>query len=118
MQTTKVLAQVGLIHRKNSPISELSGGEQQRLSIARAIAKDPVAVLADEPTGNLDPATTTDILSLLRKINLQGTTIVLSTHNYEVIRKFPARTIVIRNYKCDELGTLSLDGFPLQTPGT
>jgi len=118
MQTTKVLSQVGLIHRKNSPISELSGGEQQRLSIARAIAKDPIAVLADEPTGNLDPVTTADILTLLKKINLQGTTILLSTHNYEVIRKFPARTIVIRNYGCDELGTLSLDGFPLQTPGS
>ncbi|HUI31723.1 MAG TPA: ATP-binding cassette domain-containing protein [Candidatus Acidoferrales bacterium] len=118
MQATKALNQVGLMHRKNSPISELSGGEQQRLSIARAIVKDPIAVLADEPTGNLDPVTTADILALLRKINLGGTTILLSTHNYEVIRKFPARTIVIRNYKCEELGTLSLHGFPLQTPGT
>jgi len=117
-QTMKTLAQVGLIHRKNSPISELSGGEQQRLSIARAIAKDPVALLADEPTGNLDPATTADILSLLKKINLSGTTILLSTHNYEVIRKFPARTVVIKNYKCDELDPLSLQAFPLQSPGT
>ncbi len=118
MQTTKVLTQVGLIHRRNSPISELSGGEQQRLSIARAIAKDPVAVLADEPTGNLDPATTADIFTLLKKINLGGTTILLSTHNYEVIRKFPARTIIIRNYKCEELDPLSLQPFPLQSPGT
>jgi cell division transport system ATP-binding protein len=118
MQTMKALTQVGLIHRKNSPISELSGGEQQRLSIARAIVKDPVAVLADEPTGNLDPATTADILTLLKKINLGGTTILLSTHNYEVIKKFPARTIVIKNYKCEELDPLSLQTFPLQSPGT
>lgn len=118
LQVTKALTQVGLIHRKNSQISELSGGEQQRLSIARAIVKDPIAVLADEPTGNLDPTTAADILTLLKKINLGGTTILLSTHNYEVIRKFPARTIVIRNYKCEELDPLSLQTFPLQSPGT
>jgi len=117
MQATKALTQVGLIHRKNSPIGELSGGEQQRLSIARAIAKDPIAVLADEPTGNLDPGTTADILSALKRINLGGTTILLSTHNYELLRKFPARTIAIRNYKCEELDPLSLQTFPLQSPG-
>lgn len=108
MQTTQALTQVGLIHRKNSPIGELSGGEQQRLSIARAISKDPIAVLADEPTGNLDPATSADILTLLKKINLGGTTILLATHNYELIRKFPARTIAIKNYKCEELDPMSL----------
>lgn len=108
MQATQALTQVGLIHRRNSPISELSGGEQQRLSIARAISKDPIAVLADEPTGNLDPTTSADILSLLKKINLGGTTILLATHNYELIRKFPARTFAIRNYKCEELDPMSL----------
>lgn len=118
MQSTKALTQVGLLQRKNSPVSELSGGEQQRLSIARAIVKDPIAVLADEPTGNLDPATTADILTLLRKINLGGTTVLLSTHNYDIIRKFPARTLVIKNFKCHELDPLTLQSFPLQSPGT
>lgn len=107
MQAAHALTKVGLIHRRNSPIDELSGGEQQRLSIARAIAKEPIAILADEPTGNLDPATSADILGLLRKINLGGTTILLATHNYELIRKFPARTIAIRNYKCEELDPLA-----------
>ncbi len=108
MQATQALTQVGLIHRKNSPIGELSGGEQQRVSIARAIAKDPIAILADEPTGNLDPATSADILTLLKKINLGGTTVLLATHNYGLIQKFPARTIAIKNYKCEELDPLSL----------
>lgn len=108
MRATQALTQVGLIHRKNSVPGEMSGGEQQRLSIARAIAKDPVAILADEPTGNLDPATSADILTILRKINLAGTTVVVATHNYELIRKFPARTIMIRDYKCEELDPTKL----------
>lgn len=108
MQAAHALTKVGLIHRRNSPIGELSGGEQQRLSIARAIAKEPIAILADEPTGNLDPATSADILGLLKKINLGGTTILLATHNYQLIRKFPARTVAIRNYKCEELDPMSL----------
>ncbi len=108
MQAAHALTKVGLIHRKNSPVDELSGGEQQRLSIARAIAKDPVAILADEPTGNLDPATSADILSLLKNINLGGTTVLLATHNYELIRRFPARTIMIRNYKCEEIDPMFL----------
>ncbi len=108
MQAAQALTQVGLIHRKNSPISELSGGEQQKLSIARAISKDPVAILADEPTGNLDPVISADILTLLKKINLGGTTILLATHNYELIKKFPARTVAIRNYNCEELNPLTL----------
>lgn len=108
IKATQALTQVGLIHRNNSPISELSGGEQQRLSIARAISKDPIAIFADEPTGNLDPAISADILTLLKKINLGGTTILLATHNYELIKKFPARIVAIRNYKCEELDPLSL----------
>ncbi|MFZ1082725.1 MAG: ATP-binding cassette domain-containing protein [Candidatus Kryptoniota bacterium] len=108
MQATHALTQVGLIHRKNSPVGELSGGEQQRLSIARAIVKDPVAILADEPTGNLDPVTSADILTLLKKINLGGTTVLLATHNYELIRKFPARTIMIKNYCCEEIDPTKL----------
>ena len=108
MRAIQSLTQVGLLHRKNSPVDELSGGEQQRLSIARAIVKDPVAILADEPTGNLDPATSADILTLLKKINLGGTTILLATHNYELIRKFPARTIMIKNYSCEDIDPTKL----------
>lgn len=108
MQATQALAQVGLIQRRNSPVGELSGGEQQRLSIARAISKEPIAILADEPTGNLDPATSEDILTLLKTINLGGTTILLATHNYELIKKFPARTVAIKGYTCEELDPLSL----------
>ncbi len=108
MKATQALSQVGLIHKKNAPIGELSGGEQQRLSIARAIAKDPLAILADEPTGNLDPGTSEDILTLLKTINLAGTTILLATHNYELIKKFPSRTVAIKDYKCGDLNPKSL----------
>ncbi len=108
MRATQALTQVGLIHRKNSMPGEMSGGEQQRLAIARAIAKDPAAITPDEPTGNLDPATSAEIVTILKKINLSGTTVIVATHNYEIIRRFPARTILIRNYKCEELDPKSL----------
>jgi cell division transport system ATP-binding protein len=104
----QALTQVGLMHAKNSSVDELSGGEQQRLAIARAIVKDPIAILADEPTGNLDPATSMDILTLLKKINVAGTTVLLATHNYELIRKFPARTIMIKNYSTLDVDPLKL----------
>lgn len=97
------LRQVGLVHKKEAEISELSGGEQQRLAIARAIAKDPIAILADEPTGNLDPASSAETISLLKEINLGGTSVFLATHNYQLLNKFPARTISIRNYSIEEL---------------
>jgi Predicted ATPase involved in cell division len=103
-RATHALNRVGLNHKKDAEISELSGGEQQRLAIARAIAKDPVAILADEPTGNLDPASSAETISLLKEINLNGTSVFLATHNYELIKKFPARTISIRNYSVEELG--------------
>ncbi|MGC8594243.1 MAG: cell division ATP-binding protein FtsE [Candidatus Kryptoniota bacterium] len=99
----RALNLVGLVHKKEAEISELSGGEQQRLAIARAIAKDPVAILADEPTGNLDPVSSAETISLLKEINLNGTSVFLATHNHELIRKFPARTISIKNYSIEEL---------------
>jgi len=73
--------------------NELSGGEQQRVAIARAIINDPILVLADEPTGNLDPETSGEILSLLKKINKRGTAILVVTHNYDLVKKANERII-------------------------
>lgn len=71
----------------------LSGGEQQSLAIARSLLNDPEVIIADEPTGNLDPETTNDVMMLLTKINKEGKTILMATHNYNLIRKFPSRII-------------------------
>lgn len=79
------LTEVGLSHKKNSMPDELSGGEQQRVAIARAIVNEPFLILADEPTGNLDPDTSTEIIELLKRINLRGTSIIMDTHNYSII---------------------------------
>ncbi|MFN3135556.1 MAG: cell division ATP-binding protein FtsE [Candidatus Kryptonium sp.] len=79
------LTEVGLSHKKNNMPDELSGGEQQRVAIARAIVNEPFLILADEPTGNLDPDTSTEIIELLKRINLRGTSIIMATHNYSII---------------------------------
>jgi cell division transport system ATP-binding protein len=91
----QVLTVVGLAQRKDSKPLELSGGEQQRVAIARAIALDPAILLADEPTGNLDPDITWHIMKLFRVINARGTAVVIATHDYEVVRKMDARIIKI-----------------------
>ncbi len=80
-----VLNQVGLGHRVYYNPRELSGGEQQRVAIARALVKEPVVLLADEPTGNLDPRVSSDLMSLLTRINQNGTAVILATHNYSLI---------------------------------
>jgi cell division transport system ATP-binding protein len=74
---------------------ELSGGEQQRVAIARAIINDPLIIIADEPTGNLDPEITKDIMVLFRSINLRGTTVVIATHSRELLRDTGQRIIVL-----------------------
>jgi cell division transport system ATP-binding protein len=94
-----VLSEVGLSHRKNSKPDELSGGEKQRIAIARAIINEPILLLADEPTGNLDPETSYEIVELFRKINLKGTAVLFATHNYEIVKKYEARIIKIENGK-------------------
>lgn len=89
----EALADVGLSHKRLNMPNELSGGEQQRVAIARAIINDPILVLADEPTGNLDPETSGEILALLKKINKRGTAILVVTHNYELVKKANERII-------------------------
>lgn len=93
----QALNSVGLGHRAQYHPGELSGGEQQRVSIARAIIKDPVVLLADEPTGNLDPGVAHEILSLLRRIQERGTAVVMATHNYGLIQGMPFKRIKIEH---------------------
>ena len=100
----EVLMQVGLPNKRKSMPHQLSGGEQQSIAVARALLNDPALILADEPTGNLDPETTNDIMNLLRDINANGKTILMATHNYNLILKYPSRII-----KCDE-GTIKDSG--------
>jgi cell division transport system ATP-binding protein len=91
----QVLKWVGLQHRINAFPRDLSGGEQQRIAIARALVNDPALVLADEPTGNLDPDLSLEIMNLLREVNAGGTTVVVATHDRELIRLVGRRTITL-----------------------
>jgi cell division transport system ATP-binding protein len=92
-KVARVLTQVGLASKGTAFPRELSGGEQQRVAIARALVNDPFALLADEPTGNLDDRATRGIFQLLREINAAGTAIMMATHNLELIRRQEFRTI-------------------------
>ena len=89
----EVLQLVGLQGKRKSMPHQLSGGEQQSVAIARALLNSPSVILADEPTGNLDPETTNDVMKLLMKIRDNGTTILMATHNYNLILKYPSRVI-------------------------
>lgn len=92
-----VLNSVGMQSFAGKMPHQLSGGEQQRVAIARALLNDPELILADEPTGNLDPQTSVEVMSVLKKINEQGKTIIMSTHDYALIMKFPTKTL-----KCED----------------
>ena len=94
-KTFKVLKWLGLQHRMNAFPPELSGGDQQRVAIARALVNDPHIVLADEPTGNLDPELAVDIMNLFRDINARGTTVLVATHDREMIRRVARRSITL-----------------------
>lgn len=101
----EVLALVGLTTKDFKLPSQLSGGEQQRVCIARALLNNPDLILADEPTGNLDPITAEEIFQIFSNINQTGTTVIMATHNFPMINKFPSRTI------CIEEGKLLDSGF-------
>ena len=107
-----VLGMVGLSEKAKSYPSQLSGGEQQRVSIARAIVNNPHLVIADEPTGNLDPQTAWDIMTLLRDINRRGTTIVMATHAKELVDEMKKRVIALDDGKVvrdEERGSYDYD---------
>ncbi|TFE03901.1 cell division ATP-binding protein FtsE [Jeotgalibacillus salarius] len=93
----EVLDLVGLKHKARMMPDELSGGEQQRVSIARSIANSPKVMIADEPTGNLDPETSWEIMNLFEEINSRGTTIIMATHNREIVNTIRHRVIAIEN---------------------
>ena len=99
----EVLNQVGMTNIKDRFPHQLSGGEQQRVSIARAILNKPDLILADEPTGNLDPATSKEIMNLLIDINNQGSTVLMATHDYDMISNFPKKTLRLEDGKLFEL---------------
>ena len=95
----EVLVQVGMQHKTYKMPHELSGGEQQRVVIARALLNSPALILADEPTGNLDPETGSQIVSLLQDISGKGTAVIMSTHNYAIVQAFPGKIM-----RCENMG--------------
>jgi len=92
-----VLDKVGMMNFQTKMPHQLSGGEQQRIAIARALLNDPEFILADEPTGNLDPQTSSEVLEVLKKINANGKTVIMVTHDYALLLKFPSKTL-----KCED----------------
>jgi cell division transport system ATP-binding protein len=110
-RATQALRQVALAHKRKAFPIELSLGEQQRVAIARALVINPPVLLCDEPTGNLDPDTSWEILELLNDINIKGTTVIVATHSRDLVDRLRRRTIVLRNgqvVRDDEGGGYSL----------
>jgi len=104
-RTYQVLKWVGLQHRLNALPSELSGGEQQRVAVARALVNEPHLILADEPTGNLDPDLSLEIMNLFRDINASGTTVVVATHDRELIKWAGRRVVVLEHGQLADAGS-------------
>lgn len=102
-QITEVLNEVALSGKGEKMPFELSGGEQQRVTVARALVNNPEIILADEPTGNLDPETSQEVMTLLLTIAKSGTAIVFATHDFILYNKYPARTLKFENGKISEL---------------
>lgn len=99
----QVLSEVGLAHKQKNHLHQLSGGEKQRVAIARAIVNDPKLIIADEPSGNLDPATSEEILNILTSINRRGTSILFATHDYELVKKHKARIMRLKGGIVEDL---------------
>lgn len=99
----EVLDRVGMLGHANKMPHQISGGEQQRVAIARALLNDPELILADEPTGNLDPQTSVEVMEVLQKINANGRTIIMATHDYALLLKYPAKTLKCENSKVFEV---------------
>jgi cell division transport system ATP-binding protein len=103
----ELLLKVGMQDKGKVFPHQLSGGEQQRIAIARALINDPELILADEPTGNLDPETSEEIMRLLFEINNNNKTIIMATHDYELIRKFPSKTFKFEDGGINEIDLIS-----------
>ncbi|RDI05833.1 cell division ATP-binding protein FtsE [Flavobacterium sp. AG291] len=97
VKINEVLDKVGLKAAAHKMPHQISGGEQQRIAVARALLNDPEVILADEPTGNLDPQTSVEVMQLLREINQNGKTIIMATHDYALLMKFPSKTLKCEN---------------------
>ncbi|MBV5326075.1 MAG: ATP-binding cassette domain-containing protein [Chlorobium sp.] len=113
----KALHSVGLEHAAGQMPRNLSGGEQQRVAIARAIVREPLVILADEPTGNLDPDTSLEILEYLKSINQKGITVIIGTHDYELVRHSPSRTLQITGLNLEETCIIPTEtGYRISPP--
>lgn len=99
----QVLSEVGLAHKQKNMINQLSGGEKQRVAIARAIINNPKLIIADEPTGNLDPTTSAEILEILTTINKRGTSVLFASHDYDLVKKHKARLLRLRGGIAEEI---------------
>lgn len=104
----EVLGLVGLSHKRKNMPDDLSGGEKQRVVIARALANEPRILLADEPTGNLDPAASSEIMDLLRQINNRGMAVLMVTHDYETVKQFPHKTLKLDKGELTEVDVAKL----------
>ncbi|MFQ3609570.1 MAG: ATP-binding cassette domain-containing protein [Chloroherpetonaceae bacterium] len=96
-KVSAALSEVGLSQKRNEYPRHLSGGEQQRVAIARALVREPFVLLADEPTGNLDPEVSLEIMSLLKKISLKGISVVVVTHDYNIVKQVPGRILRLKD---------------------
>lgn len=104
----EVLGMVGLSHKRKSMPEDLSGGEQQRVVIARALANEPRIMLADEPTGNLDPGASAEIMELLKQINNRGMAVLMVTHDYDTVKQYPFKTLKLDSGKIKEVQAKNL----------
>jgi len=110
-KVTELLDKVGMANKGYKFPHQISGGEQQRIAIARALINDPELIVADEPTGNLDPETTTEIMQILFEICKNGKTVIMATHDYDMMQKFPSRTIRCANEKIEEINLAEAPEF-------